>query len=211
MLVKIARSVQAFASRPYDVARVESPPQRVVREIDAAIEFWRLPPPPGPIVEFGSGTGRLTRPLLQRGYVVNAIEPDSRTHDALEMLRRRFPDQLRYAADARDLPLAGDQAAAVGVDVLHHTEPVGLLRLAHGVVKDSGVIGFDEPDGGHLGWWIFVALTGRISNETGLVNVTAARLAKSFAEAGLSGLSLRRWAPGLRGRLSPRWFCSASK
>jgi SAM-dependent methyltransferase len=78
--VKTTGRLRAFASRPYDFSLVESPPDRVMREIDAALEFWRLPPPPGPILELGCGTGRLTKPLLQRGYVVNAVEPDSRTY-----------------------------------------------------------------------------------------------------------------------------------
>ena len=207
----IARRLRAFASRPYDAALVESPPPRVVHEINAAIEFWRLPPPPGPIVEFGSGTGRLTTFLLQRGYLINAVEPDARAYPALATLQQRFPGQLRYAADLQALRLNEEQAAGVGVDVLHHTPPLDLLRLARSVVRTSGVLGFDEPDGAHPAWWVFVTLTGRLPNETGLTQTTGAKLERSFAEAGLSRLRMLRWTPGCRGRLSPRWFCSATK
>jgi SAM-dependent methyltransferase len=207
--VKTTGRLRAFASRPYDFSLVESPPGRVMREIDAALEFWRLPPPPGPILELGCGTGRLTKPLLQRGYVVNAVEPDSRTSIALTALQRSFPGQLRYAPDLGALASAGDHAAVVGVDVLHHTRPLELLALARPCVRGAGVFAFDEPDGAHPGWWVFVTLTGRLPNELGLAHTTRRRLERSFQEAGLSSLRMMQWTPGWRGRLSPRWFCSA--
>jgi len=207
--MKVTGRLRAFASRPYDFALVESPPARVTREIDAAFAFWRLPPPPGPILEFGCGTGRLTRPLLQRGYVVNAVEPDPRSHVALATLERSFPGRLRYAADLGTLEVAEPHAAAVGVDVLHHTRPLALLQLARSCVRTSGVLAFDEPDGAHPAWWMFVTLTGRLPNEFGLARTTRRKLEQRFREAGLSGLRMMRWTPGWRGRLSPRWFCSA--
>jgi SAM-dependent methyltransferase len=183
----ILKSIQDFASRPYPVDLVQQPPEHVSRELAAALKFWRIADPPGPVLEFGSGTGRLTKPLLDRGYRVTAIEPDGRAQEALSTLVSSSPGRLTVVGDTSQLAPTERFAAVVGADVLHHAPPDAILLAARQFVQPGGVIAFDEPDGAHPGWWIFVTLTG----------------------AGCTQVRTMRWSPGMRGLLGPRWFYSA--
>lgn len=205
------REIQRFAARPYPVARVLRPPLHVVRELGAAMGFWGLPPPPGPIVELGAGTGRLTKPLLDRGYQMRAVEPDRQAQRALAMLAEMFPGQLQVVEDVRDLDLPELVQAVVGADVLHHAPLSATLRQAVGLVAPGGILAFDEPDGAHPGWWAYVALTGRVSNEIGLAHATRTRITRALGEAGCVDIQWRRWAPPVRGLLGPRWFYLARR
>jgi SAM-dependent methyltransferase len=187
---------------------VEHPPVHVARELDGALRFWALPPAPGPILEFGSGTGRLTKPLLDRGYMVTAIEPDARAQAALYELAHAYPGQLTIQATP---PVEAEPsfAAALGVDVLHHAPPRDILSCAVTQLRPGGVVAFDEPDGAHIGWWTYVTLTGRLSNELGLAHASRRSLARALTAAGCTAVRSMRWAPGIRGSLGPRWFYAA--
>lgn len=48
------------------------------------------------VLEVGAGTGALTRPLLESGATVVALEKDERCHDTLEALKAEFPDRFSY-------------------------------------------------------------------------------------------------------------------
>jgi SAM-dependent methyltransferase len=107
-----------------------------------------LPPPPSRLLEIGAGDGALARALVEAGYDVLAIDPES------------------GAADVRPVPLheleepPGSFATAVAVTSLHHVEPLeqSLRRLAELlepgsvlVVDEFDVAAFDEQA---AEWWL---------------------------------------------------------
>jgi len=201
--------LREFASRPYALDLVNNPPRHVVREIEAALGFWQLPPPPATVLEMGSGTGRLTKPLLERGYRVLACDPDARAQQGLRDLQAG--DRLEVFGSVEAVPTGEPIAAVVGVDILHHARPEDILALARTRLPPGGVAGFDEPDGAHAGWWAFVTLTGRLTNELGLARATKTKLMRRLDEAGFAEPRAMRWAPSWRGKLGPRWFYAARK
>jgi SAM-dependent methyltransferase len=94
-----------------------------------------LPPPPSRLLEIGAGDGALARALVEAGYDVLAIDPESR------------------GADVRPVPLheleapPGSFASALAVTSLHHVEPLerSLERLAE-LLEPGGVLVVDEFD-----------------------------------------------------------------
>jgi SAM-dependent methyltransferase len=125
---------------------------------------------PGPILDVGAGTGRVSLTLAALGHAVTALDREPELLDAL--VSRRGGDRVRTAvADARDFALdrrfglilvpmqtiqllperAGFFAAARA-----HLVPGGLLALAiAGALEDFGKLeDLPDPDvGSHGPWW----------------------------------------------------------
>jgi SAM-dependent methyltransferase len=58
-----------------------------------------------PVIEFGSGTGRITNHLLQKGYTVFGIEKDEdyKKYFIHKIQAKPFADRFRYIKDIRDV------------------------------------------------------------------------------------------------------------
>jgi len=115
-----------------------------------SVEFWKLlpagaepsliasaVPPSGSILELGAGVGRITRPLLELGYKVTAVDNSS------EMLAE-ISGATTVLSDIEDLTLGTSfDAVVLGSFLIHAPAPgtrAALLEACRRHVKPSGVV-----------------------------------------------------------------------
>jgi len=100
-----------------------------------------IPPPPGEVLELGSGGG------FFREIVEDAIASDVMPIPAARGIDGRNLPGVDRVVDAHDLPFApASLRAIVMTNVLHHLPRVGsFLRSAGACVREGGVISMIEP------------------------------------------------------------------
>ena len=103
------RFAQAFTDGAATYAAVR--PSYPAEAIDLLL--GDISPEDGPIVEFGAGTGQLTRKLLDRGFTVIATEPSEAMADQLSQYCGEHPNLSVKCAAAENTQLATGRASAV--------------------------------------------------------------------------------------------------
>jgi len=113
----------------------------------AAIE--RVLGPNGSIVDFGAGTGRLTLPLLNRGYQVTAVEPCQEMADVLRKKGHGRSLDLCIAKMADFQPAATYDMAlcvfTVIAYVVDRDELIKSLNVAYDSLKSTGLLLLEIP------------------------------------------------------------------
>ncbi len=85
----------------------------------------------GPILEIGSGTGRLTRPLIENGHIVTAVEKSlGRVRFFMESLEKEQPASLQMVTllglDRHDIDFPAQSYQSI---FLHHRTFQHLLMV----------------------------------------------------------------------------------
>ena len=100
---------------------------------------WLVPPRATRVADVGAGTGKLTGSLLQRGLVVDAVEPDPAM---LAVLRRGHPDAVPHQASADALPLSEHSVDAILVaDAWHWFPHAAAMDEVCRVLRPGGWLG----------------------------------------------------------------------
>jgi len=127
---RLARSFGNVALA-YDDARPEYAPEA----LDRAAEALGLRPA-ARVVDLAAGTGKLTRPLVERFAEVVAVEPDDEMRVVLEA---RTPRAVSLAGTAEEIPLPDGHADAVFVaDAFHWFDASPTLREIARVLRPGG-------------------------------------------------------------------------
>lgn len=113
------------AAAAYDAGRAAYVP--------AVLEAMQLPPAPARVLDLASGTGLLSRALLDAGYEIVAVEPDA------EMAAHAPADveQVRGSAEATSLPDASVDAVVAG-DAWHWFDAAAAAEEVHRVLRPRG-------------------------------------------------------------------------
>jgi SAM-dependent methyltransferase len=124
------------AGERYERGRPEYPPQAV----DWLVEQLGLGGRPGArVLDIGAGTGKLTRPLLERGLRVVAVEPIAGMRATLE---RTAPGADVRAGQAEALPLeAAEVDAVVAGQAFHWFANAAALDEFARVLRPEGRLG----------------------------------------------------------------------
>jgi len=92
-----------------------------------------------PVADIGSGTGILTKLLLEAGWEVTAVEPNGPMRQAAEEDLRRFPRFHSIAAPAEQTGLPAAAFAAITVaQAFHWFEPEGTRREFQRILRPGG-------------------------------------------------------------------------
>jgi len=93
------------------------------------------------VLEIGSGTGKATASLLDRGMIVTGVEPGE---NMSRFLRRKFSDDSRFRVmhgRLEDVSLAADAFdAVVSATALHWVDPSVRLVKTQRVLREGGVL-----------------------------------------------------------------------
>jgi ubiquinone/menaquinone biosynthesis C-methylase UbiE len=137
---RLARSFGRIAV-DYDDARPDYAPEALSRAA-AALELG----PAARVVDLAAGTGKLTRPLVERFAEVVAVEPGDEMRAVLEA---RTPGAVSRAGTAERIPLPDDWADAVFVaDAFHWFDAPAALREIARVLRSGGGLALLWND-----WW----------------------------------------------------------
>ncbi|MEK7633730.1 MAG: class I SAM-dependent methyltransferase, partial [Patescibacteria group bacterium] len=141
------------------------------------------------IVDFGSGGGRLTIPLLQNGYEVLAIDIDKKSREQLLktaikigknknlQISKKFPKDKKYDH-------------ILGTDILHHINIDKYFKLFNNHLKKDGKIIFSEPNILNIGWAFFISLFLDWNIEKGIVQINYFNLVKELKLAGFKNIKI---------------------
>lgn len=106
------------------------------------------------VVEFGSGNGRLTIPLLQNRLNVLAVDISKESLIALQKTALRMSVNSHLSI-SQNIP-SGEVSAFVGCDILHHVDLDIYLKKMNDALLPNGTIIFSEPNILNIAWAILI-------------------------------------------------------
>lgn len=140
----------------YDEHHIITPLRYVTEEIDQIITKLKQERAQN-VIDFGSGNGRLTIPLLRAGFHVTAVDISSESLVQLQSIADRLGLATGLKTTTR-LPTKGTFDAVVGADVLHHVTIASTFCSLRKMLKKRGVLIFSEPNILNGAWSIFITL-----------------------------------------------------
>lgn len=140
----------------YDQAAILAPPLHTQLELQAILDRIGDADRNTPILDFGAGTGRVTIPLLQRGFPVLAVDISEQSLGKLTALANTNNLTRLETTDA--LPSDRKFKTIVGADILHHIELDEQLPKLRQALEPGGKAIFSEPGGLHPFWYVFVTV-----------------------------------------------------
>ncbi|MDA7430128.1 methyltransferase domain-containing protein [Primorskyibacter aestuariivivens] len=127
--------------RPHEVAAVAPSSQALARAMAMEVPDDAIP---GPVVELGPGTGRITRALLERGVAPPDLHCFEMSADFADHIRHNFDGVNVHHAPAQSLGQSGlrDVGAVIsGLPLLSIPNPVveDILNASFSVLRPGGV------------------------------------------------------------------------
>lgn len=107
------------------------------------------------VVEFGSGNGRLTIPLLQNHIQVLAVDISRESLIHLKMVASQVGVQKEVLQTSLLIPQAKTDAF-VGCDILHHVNLDAYLKEMRSKLNKPGIIIFSEPNILNIAWTLLI-------------------------------------------------------
>lgn len=122
------------------------------------------------VVDFGSGNGRLTIPLMRESIKVTAVDISRKSLDSLIQSSSKMGFNIKKLLNTSSVIPNKKWNAIVGCDILHHVPLSGTLRELRNALTDStGVIIFSEPNIFNIAWSIFVTVRNTWKIEKGMI------------------------------------------
>ncbi len=139
----------------YDEQLLFTPPKHTQEETNSIIRELKSRNI-NSVVEFGSGNGRLTFPLLQNGIQVTAVDISKESLAALSNNASKMNIKKDLLFTSLTIPNSKWEAI-VGCDILHHVELDTYLReMNRKLIKPKGVLIFSEPNILNISWSLFI-------------------------------------------------------
>lgn len=169
----------------YKQSLILNPPYHTAVEYDY---IARQLPKSGHIADYGSGSGRLTVPSLQRGYNVTAVDISRQSLANLKNLAKKL--NLKNLATAEELPQKETFDAVIGADVLHHVDIDRELPKLYRSLKKGGKIAFSEPSAYNLSWYVYLPFASEWSVERGMLQCRLGNLVNLCRKHGFKNVSV---------------------
>ena len=141
------------------------------------------------IVDFGSGGGRLTIPLLQNGYEVLAIDIDKKSREQLLKTAIKIGKDKNLQI-SKEFSKGGKYDYILGTDTLHHIKIDQYFKLFNKHLKKEGKIIFSEPNILNICWAFFISLFLDWQIEKGIVQMNYFNLVKQLKSAGFKEVKI---------------------
>jgi SAM-dependent methyltransferase len=172
----------------YPQDAIRDPPLHTILEIQSILTRLDGIPVGARVVDFGSGTGRLSIPLAKAGYSVLAVDVSERSLEVLRVVARDLG--LPSIDTAAALPCSGPFPAIVGADVLHHVNVDDVLPRIYELLGDGGKVVFSEPGALNPTWYVYLPLCHELRVEKGILRCTALGLRRMFARHGFGDVRI---------------------
>ena len=195
------------ARNQYPRASVLKPPLHTVIEMDRVLAALDDVEVEGPVLDFGSGTGRLSIALSRAGYRVFAVDVSEASLDVLTGVAEELG--LPTIRTAFRLPQGEHFGAIVGADVLHHVDLDTYLPQLHALLREGAKAVFSEPGGLNPAWYVYLPLFHDLQIEKRIFTCNPFTLRRSFERHGFR--RLRITGLGLLPRPFFRWDSRACR
>ncbi|MEK9179035.1 MAG: class I SAM-dependent methyltransferase [Patescibacteria group bacterium] len=107
------------------------------------------------VVDFGSGNGRLSIPLLQAGFTVHCVDISLPSLKRLLKIAKQMGCDKKLSIATRLPQHTVD--AVVGTDILHHVHIGEELKDIRTVLRKKGYVLFSEPNILNPAWLFFIS------------------------------------------------------
>ncbi|VVA43387.1 conserved hypothetical protein [Candidatus Roizmanbacteria bacterium] len=163
------------------------PPPHVQDELNQIITLIKINSNKRKVVDFGSGTGRLTIPLLKNGFTVTSIDISSKSllnlqHNAVKIKKQ---NKLKIR-----LSLPQNSNVICGTDILHHVDLKNYFPLFYQSLIKDGYLIFSEPNILNIGWSLFISLFLDWKIEKGIVQINYFNLVKQLKIADFKNIKI---------------------
>lgn len=173
----------------YEYDLIINPPRHTRQEIGCMIKkLKKYKINKKRIIEYGSGAGRLTIPLLKNNFSVLAIDISD---ESLKNLEKRAKNlKLNGLKTAHVIPTDQKYEAVVGTDILHHVELDKYLPIYYKILNKGGKILFSEPNALNLSWYIYLPLFQNWEVEKGVIYNSYFNLINKLTKHGFSNIKI---------------------
>lgn len=172
----------------FDVLTHQFPPGQTVTPLPSqTIEMDHLfsliqPSPGATILDFGSGSGRISVYLLSKGFNVIAydISPNS-IKNLQDIYHKSKKPNWGKLTTFTSLPYQLKVDAVIGSDVLHHIPLDHELPNIFNLLNPKGKIAFSEPNPYNIFWYLYHFINKTPWKiESGIINCTRGNLFKKL-------------------------------
>lgn len=172
----------------YPEEKILNPPRHIKNEID--LIFNNIAQDKNKkIVDFGSGGGRLTIPLLQNGFKVIAIDNDESSRK--QLLRTATKIRKNKNLLIRETFIENEEYDYIlGTDILHHVDINKYFRSFNNHLKKGGKIIFSEPNFWNISWWIFIFMFLDWKQEIGIIQINYFNIMRKLKLAGFEDVKI---------------------
>lgn len=184
--------------KQYPEEKILNPPLHVKKEILIILDLLRKKKIKK-IVEFGSGTGRLTIPLLKDNFQVTAIDISNVSLKKLLELAKKI-NRSKYLVVKDKIPNSKFDVI-VGSDILHHVNLDKYLKLFKTRLVNDGLLIFSEPNILNPSWFVFISLFLNWREERRIIFCSSINVINKLINYGFKNIKLK----GL-GLLPPIFF-----
>lgn len=171
----------------YQTRLLFNPPYHTQREQNTIVERLKGLKKGEMIVDFGSGTGRISVALLQKGFKVRAVDISKKSLKALQKVIKT--QKLNQSIFSTKLPKRKVKAI-VGADILHHINLDNYLPLIYKSLVRGGKVVFSEPCAFNISWYLYLPIAADWRVEKGVMTCTYFNLKKKFANSGFRDITI---------------------
>ena len=158
----------------------------------------------GEVVDFGSGNGRLTIPLLKSGFRVKAVDVIKKSLKELTEISKNLGYKVRTY---QKLESIGKANVVVGCDILHHIGLKKYSEILYKTLEEDGVMVFSEPGAMNPFWYFYITLFADWKVEKGLFQCSLWNLNKTFKNAGFRKVEISGMGLFPRALFQNRFLC----
>ncbi|MEK7177307.1 MAG: class I SAM-dependent methyltransferase [Patescibacteria group bacterium] len=167
--------------------RLFNPPLHVQDELSQMIMLIKKNSKKRNVVDFGSGNGRLTIPLLKEGFSVISVDISNKSllnlhHNAVKIKKQK---KLKTR-----LSLPENSNVICGTDILHHVNLKNYFPLFYQSLSKDGFLIFSEPNILNIGWSLFISLFLDWKIEKGIIYINYFNLKKQLKLAGFKDIKI---------------------
>lgn len=173
----------------YDPQLILNPPIHTQNEIDELLEKLDTNISEGKIADFGAGSGRVTIPLIKKGYTVYSIDISEESLANLTKVCEK--ESLKPPILLSDFPKDITFKAILGADILHHVDFDEYFPQLYEALEPGGTLIFSEPNAYNLAWYMYLPLVADWDVEKGMMNCTIANFTKKLQAAGFKDIKLQ--------------------
>lgn len=187
----------------YNIKLLIKPKYHTFLELKSILDRFTYVKKGESIIDFGSGTGRVTIFLLQKGYKIYAVDISKKSLDSLKKVASHL--KLKNLQIFFSIPKNKKFKVIVGADILHHIDINIYLLKFFDALSENGKVVFSEPGAFNLSWYLYLSIFHDWNVEKGMVECSYFNLINKFKKYGFKKIKIT----GLG--LFPRPFFNWSK
>lgn len=174
----------------FPIVKILKPRPQHQLEFSHILKQLQLQPPQN-ILDFGSGSGRISIPLLALGFDIWAVDLSRKSLRDLQKIYKSMKTKSWGKLHvSTSIPESITFDAIVGADILHHVNIKEYVFKLKKVLKKGGILVFSEPNAWYLPWYLFFLLFHSWDIEKGILQCSLNNLRKLFDEAGFHNISI---------------------